>query len=87
MLDMPRVLPSVAAAIEGSNAEDEAVWNDSIDRRESVGVGPCAPVASGLAVRSSEPLGLCAGRIVRIEDVLSMADCGKERITVVLYSE
>ena len=54
---------------------------------ESVGVGPCTPVASGRVVRSAEPFGTCAGRMVRTDDVLSMADWGTERMTVVLYSE
>lgn len=87
MLETLCVLPSVAAAMEGSNADDEAVWYDSMEMRESVGVGPCTPVARGRVVKSSEPFGLSPGRIVRMEDVLSIADCGRERITVVLYSE
>lgn len=59
--------PSVAAAMEISDravravAKDEmepAVWNESIVMRESVGVGPCTPIASGRVSRSSEPLGV-----------------------------
>ena len=35
---------------------------------DSVGVGPCAPTAGGCPVRSSEPFGFGAGRIVRIDE-------------------
>ena len=92
------VEPSVAAAIEISDSEasapvDEmldmelAVWNESMVMSESVGVGPCAPTASGRVVRSSEPLGLGLGRTVRIEereDVSLALEAGCERMTVVL---
>ena len=47
---------------------DEAVWYDSIDIRDSVGVGPCAPVARGRALRSSEAFRFGAGRMVRMEE-------------------
>lgn len=62
--------PSVAAAMDGVMLEDDpdAVWYELIDRAESVGVGACAPVARGCEVRSSDPLGLGAGRMVIMED-------------------
>lgn len=52
---------------------DDAVWYDSIESKDSdvvdvVGVGPCAPVAIGCDVRSSDPLGLGEGRIVIIDE-------------------
>lgn len=60
--------PSVAAAMDGTKLELEAVWNVLTDIMESVGVGPFAPTARGRSVRSSEPFGFGAGRMVRIED-------------------
>lgn len=92
------VEPSVAAAMEISESEagapaaekpdmEPAVWNESMVMSESVGVGPCAPTASGRVVKSSEPLGLCRGRMVRIEEreEPSLAlETGCERMTVVL---
>lgn len=40
--------PSVAPAIEAVIIEEEdAVWKESMDIRESVGVGPWGPVALG----------------------------------------
>ena len=93
--------PSVAAAIEISEDEsnapaadkediDPAVWYESMVMSESVGVGAWAPVASGRAVRSSEPFGLCLGRMVRIEErdeASGVCETGWDRMTVVLYSE
>ena len=60
--------PSVAFATDMTLLD--AVWNDSIESIDSVvvGVGACAPVASGRIVRSSEPFGVCAARIVRIDE-------------------
>lgn len=95
------VEPSVAAAMEISDSDvlpfacsnadiEPAVWYESIDISESVGVRPWAPMASGRAVRSSEPFGLCAGRIVRMDDSDEASaewETGSERTTVVLYSE
>lgn len=60
--------PSVAPAMEGRKLELEAVWNESIESIESVGVGPFAPTASGLFVKSSEPFGFGDGRTVSMED-------------------
>lgn len=62
------VEPSVAAATEISDSErlpfacsnadiEPAVWYESIVISESVGVGPCTPVARGRDMRSSEPFG------------------------------
>lgn len=73
------VEPSVAAAIETADTEsnapvvdraemDPAVWYESMVMSESVGVGPCTPVARGCEVRSSEPLGLWIGRMVRMDE-------------------
>ena len=91
----PRIVdpPSVAAATDGAMMLDVAVWYDSIDSIDSdevevVGVGPCAPVASGCEVRSSEPLGFGDGRIVRIEEseggIVSVVIGECPRMTVVL---
>ena len=69
---------------------DPAVWYESMVMSESVGVGAWAPVASGRAVRSSEPFGLCLGRMVRIEErdeASGVCETGWDRMTVVLYSE
>lgn len=75
MLEVPlRALPSVAAAIELPTTEDGAVRNESMVIKESVGVGPWMPTARGRAVRSSEPFGLGAGRIVRTEEPLAIVD-------------
>ena len=90
--------PSVAAAMEISESDtlpfasskadiEPAVWYESIVMSESVGVGPCAPVASGWDVRSSEPFGVWAGRMVRIDesdDASAECETGCERMTVVL---
>ena len=85
MLEVPlRALPSVAAAMEDPITEEGAVRKESMVMRDSVGVGPWTPSARGRAVKSSEPFGLGAGRIVRTEEPLTIADCGRDRITVVL---
>ena len=72
--------PSVAAAIDGANADDdgegEAVWYDSIEIADSEGVGAFAPVARGWVVRSSEPFGLGLGRMVNTDDSEEAVDSG-----------
>ena len=73
------VEPSVAAAMEISESDPSApaadrvdmelaVWKESMVMSESVGVGACTPVASGRVTRSSEPLGFCVGRMVRMDE-------------------
>ena len=83
--------PSVAAAIEGVviSEDADAVWKDSMETIDSEGVGALAPVARGREVKSSEPLGLGAGRIVKIEEREEGAAStdGCARMTVVLYSD
>lgn len=54
------------------------------------GVGPFAPIACGRRVRSAEPFGLGAPRMVRMDESeggVGLGECGCARITVVLYSE
>ena len=92
MVEPARIVdpPSVAAATDGANTLDVAVWYDSIESIDSVvvGVGACAPVASGRDVRSSDPLGFGDGRIVMMDESeggtvsVDMGEC--PRITVVL---